>query len=178
MKKLCLSLFFVYLFAPFLTAGTSNGFDGRWALIPERSSALDGWTNMHLILKVDGGKFEITHDMRWRSTRAIETYSVKPGRKMKVKNFFRIEQRHMAVYPHKNAVTAVSAEWLDNKRTLRVEAEVPVEVSQGNTVMRITYEFRLGVDDDSLTLIELHSTRDQPLVYRFKKLPDGDSSRP
>ena len=120
----------------------------------------------------------ITHDMRWRSTRVIKTNTVNTHEMVRIPNFFRIEQRHMAVYQPKDAVTPVTAGWLDDGRTLRVEAQVPVEVSQGEATIRIHYEYRLGVGDETLTLIELHSTRNNPLVYRFRKLPDGDASRP
>ena len=164
-----------------LPLGVSAGkadFNGRWQLVPERSSALDGYTNMHLILEVDGEEVDITHDMRWRSTRVVETNTVHTRKVVQIADFFRIEQRHMAVYPPKDAITPVSAEWLDDGRTLRVEAMVPVEVSQGDATIRIYYEYRLGIDNDTLTVIELHSTRNNPLVYRFNKLPAGDTSRP
>ena len=72
----------------------------------------------------------------------------------------------------------MSSEWLDDNRTLRVETSVPVEISQGKATMRLYYEYRLGVGNDTLTLIELHSTRNTPLVYRFRKLPSDDDSRP
>jgi hypothetical protein len=90
---------------------------------------------------------------------------------VELKDFFRVEQRHMAVYPAKNGVTKASAAWIDGGRVLRTEAFTPVEVSQGDVFMRITSEYRVGETGDTLTLIELHSTRNRPLVYVFKKVP-------
>ena len=84
----------------------------------------------------------------------------------------------MAVYAPKNSVVPVTASWLDDGRTLRVEAIVPVEVSQGDSMMRIYSEFRVGEGGETLTLIELHSSRNNPLVYRFRKLASDDTSRP
>jgi len=77
----------------------------------------------------------------------------------------------MAVYaqPKKSARTVAS--WLDGGRTLRVEAQVPLEISQGETTMRLYSEYRLLEGDETLLLIELHSTRSRPLVYRFTKVP-------
>lgn len=178
MKVLFFGLISQVILACLCVASGDTNFNGRWQLVPERSSALDGYTNMHLLLEIDGDHVDITHDMRWRSTRVVETNRVDTRKVVQIPNFFRIEQRHMAVYPPKDAVTPVSAEWLDQGRTLRVEALVPVEVSQGDASIRIYYEYRLGIANDTLTLIELHSTRNNPLVYRFKKLPAGDSSRP
>ncbi len=178
MRRLLLTLFLLGALIPLPASESSSLFNGRWELLPERSSALDGWTDMHLVFEVEGDRVNITHDMRWRSTRVVETNSVIAGDTVEVPDFFRVEQRHMAVYPHRGAASTVSADWLDDDRTLKVKANVPVEVSQGLAMMRIECEYRLGVGDDTLTVIELHSTRNNPLVYRFRKLPAGDSSRP
>ena len=62
------------------------------------------------------------------------------------------------------------ASWLDQNRTLRVEADTPIEISQGTASMRITSEYRLLEGDSALLLIELHSSRPRPLVYRFNKV--------
>ena len=178
MKALLLTLFLFGGLIPVISNAADSEFTGRWQLVPERSSALDGWTNMHLVLKVEGDQVDITYDMRWRSTKVVATNSVNTRKTVEIPDFFRVEQRHMAVYPKKGSATPVSAEWLDKGRTLIVKAIVPVEVSQGDSTIRIDCEYRLGTGDDTLTVIELRSTRNNPLVYRFKKLPAGDPTRP
>lgn len=178
MKALLFTCLVASLLVPLSTAAANSKFDGRWRLDSERSSALDGWTAMDLILKVDGDKVAIEHDMRWRTTRVLETNTVNTRKPVSITHFFRIEQRHMAVYSPKKSKSKVKSEWLDDNRTLRVETTVPVEVSQGETTMRLYFEYRLGVGNETLTLIELHSTRNTPLVYRFRKLPSDDNSRP
>ena len=50
---------------------------------------------------------------------------------------------------------------------------MPVEISQGNATMRISQELRLLEGDGELQLIELHSSRAKPLVYRFTKIQEG-----
>ncbi len=84
----------------------------------------------------------------------------------------------MAVYAPKSFEASVSSEWLDEGRALRVEAEFPVEVSQGDATIRVYSEYRLGEGGKTLTLIELRSSRNNPLVYRFRRLPADDVSRP
>jgi len=175
MKTLLFTLILLGALIPTVSNAGDSQFDGRWQLVPERSSALDGWTNIHLTFKVEGDQVDITHDMQWRSSQVVATNSVNTRKTVKVPNFFRVEQRHMAVYPLKGAISPVSAEWLDKGRTLKVIAMVPVEVSQGESTIRIDCEYRLGAGDDMLTVIELHSTRNNPLVYRFKKLPSAES---
>lgn len=168
----------LFLILPFAAAFANPDFNGRWRLLTDRSSALDGWTAMDLKLQVDGSKVAITHDMRWRSTRVVETNTVDTAEPGELDGFFRVEQRHMAVYPKKGATYQVSGQWLDDGQALRVEAVAPVETSQGDTSIRIYSEYRIGVGGDSLTVIELRSSRNNPLVYRFKRLPADDTSRP
>jgi len=144
---------------------------GRWRMDPALSSALDGWHKMDLVIALDGTKVAVTHDMLWRTSRVVATNPLDTAQPVELKDFFRIEQRHMAVYPAKGGITRVTAAWIDDGRVLRTEAFTPVEVSQGNVVMRITSEYRVSETGDTLTLIELHSSRNRPLVYVFKKVP-------
>lgn len=149
--------------------------NGRWQMDPNRSSSLDGWTKMDLVIAQDGSEVSITHEMQWRSTKYRATNVVDTAREVDSDKFFRIEQRHMAVYPTKGGVTHTAAEWIDDSRTLRTESRTPVEVSQGDVVMRITSEYRIGEDGQTLTWIELHSTRPRPLVYIFRKVQEEDT---
>ncbi len=178
MKVLFLKLLLGVFFLPLVALASDSDFNGRWRLDRERSSALDGWTAMDLSIEVKGTKVAIGHDMRWRSTRVFETNVVDTAKPVKLSNYFRVDQRHMAVYAPKESVTPVQASWLDKKRTLRVEAVIPVEVSQGDAKIRLYSEYRVGEGGETLTLIELHSTRNRPLVYIFRKLPSDDTTRP
>lgn len=161
---------FLTLAALAAAAHANPAFNGRWRLDPAASSALDGWTRADLVIAVDGPRTAIQYDMTWRTTRVQATNTFDTGAPAGLKDFFRIEARHMAVYPAKDAVTRARAEWIDGDRTLRTEALTPVEVSQGDAILRITTEYRLGELGDTLTVIELRSARNRPLVYVFKKV--------
>ena len=151
-------------------AATPSSMEGRWRLDPARSSALDGWTAWDLVVSVNGPQVSLQHDMQWRSTKVTATNVVDTTQQVTLPAFFRVEQRHMALYPEKGAATPVRAAWLDAERTLRVEAETPIEISQGRATMRIYSEYRLIEGNTTLVLIELHSSRSAPLVYRFTKV--------
>jgi hypothetical protein len=112
--------------------------------------------------------------MQWRSTKLEATNTFDTAQPVSLAHMFRVEQRHMAVYPARSGVTHATAAWIDGGRTLRLEVETPVEVSQGNVTMRIYSEYRLGELGDTLTLIELHSSRERPLVYLFNKVTGGE----
>ena len=143
---------------------------GRWRLDPKRSTALDGWNAWDLVVAFDGTKISLAHDMQWRTTKFSATNAVDTAQPTQAKDYFRVEQRHMALYPVRGALTPVKAEWLDAERTLRIEAAVPVESSQGTGPMRIYQELRLVEGDQELLVIELHSTRSKPYLYRFTKV--------
>ncbi len=163
--------------ALFMTALASANPDleGHWRLDPARSSALDGWQEMDLVFALDGSQIAITHQMRWRATNYRATNLVDTTKSVASDNFFRIEQRHMAVYPTKGGSTHTTAEWIDEDRTLRTETNTPVEISQGDVNMRITSEYRIGEGGETLVLIELHSSRARPLVYFFNKVSAEDA---
>lgn len=164
-----LRLNLLFLLAPLL-AHAASPLDGRWRLDPARSTALDGWTAWDLVLKVEDNRVSIGHDMQWRSTKRSATNVIHLNAVTEMPNFFRVEQRHMAVYPAKNRPTSAKASWLDGQRTLRVEATTPVEISQGEAALRIYSEYRLVEGDRELLLIELHASRPRPLIYRFTKV--------
>lgn len=172
MKRL-LVLFSLLLLVPLGALASAKSFDGRWRLDVPRSSALDGWNTWDLVISSNGSQISLQHDMQWRTTKLSATNVVSTAQPVVLQNFFRVEQRHMALYPEKGATTPVRAAWLDDARTLRVEADAPIEISQGRATMRITSEYRLLEGDSVLLLIELHSSRPTPLVYRFNRVPDA-----
>ncbi|HEY5550799.1 MAG TPA: hypothetical protein VIK52_02850 [Opitutaceae bacterium] len=155
-----------------LGALAGSPLEGRWRMNPARSSALDGWTAWDLVISIDGSRVNLVHDMQWRATKRSATNTVDTAAPSEVADFFRVEQRHMALYPAKGGITAVRAAWLDAGRTLRVEADTPIEISQGEATMRLYFEYRLLEGDNSLVLIELRNTRPQPLVYRFNRVKE------
>jgi hypothetical protein len=156
---------------PGVTTAAESAWAGRWRLDVAQSTALDGWTAADLVIAVTGAKVELRHDMTWRSTKVTATNTVDTAAPVDLLNFFRIDQRHMAVYAQPKKSARTTAAWLDAGRTLRLEAQVPLEISQGETVMRLYAEYRLLEGDQALVLIELHSSRTRPLVYRFVKVP-------
>ena len=153
-------------------ATAAPDFNGRWRLDLAQSSSLDGWQAMDLVINQQGSEVAVTHEMRWRTTRLDATNRFSTAQSVKLSDFFRVEQRHMAVYPTKGGHCHAVACWLDDGRTLRVEILTDVEVSQGDVTMRIYQEYRVSELNDRLTLIELHSTRNRPLVYVFTKVTE------
>lgn len=164
------SLSSLVLLLPLAVYAASSPLEGRWRLDPARSSPLDGWSTWDLVITVENSRVAIGHEMLLREIPVHATNLVDTAQPTTVKDFFRVAQRHMAIYPVPRAETAIHAIWLDATRTLRVEAEMPVEGSQGRTTLRLFDEYRLLEGDRTLSLLELHGSRPRPLVYRFNKV--------
>ena len=171
MKRILLKFLLAAWLLPLVALAGDPAFNGRWRLDVARSTALDGWSTLDLVIQVDGSKVTLLHDLTWHSTKVTATNVVDTAQPATVVGFFRLDQRHMAVYARPTESAPVQAAWIDGGRTLRVEAQVPLETSQGNTTMRLYDEYRLGEGGTELVLIELHNTRDRALVYRFTKVP-------
>ena len=156
-------------------ASANPDLEGRWRLDPKYSSGLDGWSAMDMVFAHEGSQIAITYEMALRSIRRDYTNTFDTSKKVTSKGFFRVEQRHMAVYGAKDGVSSSTAEWIDDNRTLRTESHTPVEVSQGVVTMRITCEYHIGEEGKKLTVIEIHSSRERPLIYFMYKVKEEDS---
>ena len=178
MKRTLLNLLLGLTLLPLAALAGDAALNGRWRMDIARSTALDGWTTADLVIQTDGSKVSLRHDMTWRATKVTATDTVDTAQPTEITNFFRIDQRHMAVYARPKEAAHVQATWIDGGRTLRVEAQVPLETSQGNTTMRIYQEYRLLEGGGELELIELHNTRDRPLVYHFTRVWVSSTDQP
>lgn len=178
MKRMLAQVLMLVALLPLAARAADAGFSGRWRLDTARSTALDGWSTLDLVIHVEGSKVTMLHDLTWHATKVQATNALDTAAASEVKNFFRLDQRHMAVYARPKESAKVTASWLDDGRTLRVEALVPLEVSQANTTMRLYDEYRLLEGGDEMVWIELHSTRSRPLVYRFTRVSETPMGPP
>jgi hypothetical protein len=177
MKRVFCKFLFALALMPLALAAADSPFNGRWRLDVARSTALDGWSTLDLVIEVQGPKVSLRHDLTWHATKVTATNVVDTAEPADLRNFFRLDQRHMAVYARPKETAHAVATWIDDGRTLRVEARVPLETSQGNTTMRIYDEYRLLEGGNDLVLIELHNTRSRPLVYRFTRVTSNSTEK-
>ena len=172
MKTAFLKLLLGLVLLPLAAVAGDPAINGRWRLVTTRSTALDGWSTADLVVQLDDSKIGFRYDMTWHATKVTASQTVDTAGAVDLTNFFRIDQRHMAVYARPKQAARVTASWMDAGRTLRIEAQVPLETSQGNTAMRLYQEYRLLEGNTELVLIELHNTRSRPLVYHFTKVAE------
>lgn len=80
------------------------------------------------------------------------------------------DNRHIGAYiggdGHKRAHLRV----LDGGRILRIESDLILETQQGERAVNILSDYHLSPDAQTLTLIELRSSRPQPVTYVFTRV--------
>ena len=98
MKRILVHLLLAAVLLPLAARAADPAFNGRWRLDVARSTALDGWSTLDLVISVAGPKVTLHHDLTWHSTQVIATNVVDTAQPAALVNFFRLYQRHMAVY--------------------------------------------------------------------------------
>ena len=98
MKRTLLKLLLGLTLLPLAAMAGDATLNGRWRLDTTRSTALDGWSTLDLVIQTDGSKVTLRHDLTWHATKVTATNTVDTVQPVEITNFFRLDQRHMAVY--------------------------------------------------------------------------------
>lgn len=173
LSDLRLPAFLLLLVLPLLACAPNPDFSGTWTLVKERSTSVDPWRSMAIKMEVDGPN--VTLKRIWGGNREAGTYmdSVTVRTDGSVHTVVMDQwpdNRHLGAFLAGDSTKQVTAEWLDDERTLRVERRLQVRTSQGVRPIRIYSEYRLSTDGRHLTVLELRSTRPRPLHYAFERI--------
>lgn len=166
-----------FLFIAFLAGSVGSvlhgtdlhGFGGSWTIDREASSAIDPWRRIHLEIAVEGDAVTLERTVTTGRRNSTETYPLKVGRTVRVPVEWWTGNRHIGAYMGGDGRKAMTAAWMDGKRTLRVTADYVLETSQGESPVRSYTEYRLSPDGQTLTVLGLRSTRNLPTVHVFKR---------
>lgn len=146
---------------------------GTWRMDPALSVDLAAWQTMELEIHVDGTEVTLTrHLAAGRRTHDDVT-------KLDLKKPVNVvpmpwwsDNRHIGAYSGGDHTKKVRAEVLDGGRILRTNADFVLDTQQGSHAVNVLTDYRLSASGTQLTVIELRSTRNQPLVYVFKRPDD------
>lgn len=141
---------------------------GKWVVDPARSSALDPWRKIVLEIEIEGPSVTIAREVSAGRRVSATTYPLRIDETVKVPVAWWTGNRHIGAYMGGDGTESIRASWLDD-RTLGVVSHYVLTTSQGETPARSTYEYRLSTDAKSLTVIELRSSRDKPIVHVFAR---------
>lgn len=162
MRSLALCALLFVAWAP-----SPAGFAGRWVVDPSGTSALDPWRTITLDVTIDDERIGIVRQLSWGHREVTDSLNISvDGKAVAVPFTAWLDNRHMAVWAA-GGTKQVAARWLDEGHTLQIVSNMTVETSQGEQPMRVLSEYRLSPSGDRLTLIELRSSRNRPVVYTF-----------
>ncbi len=153
-------------------AAAPEGLDGRWKLNLDRSASIKPWSAETLVVRGAGDGVTIDRRFVWGTDRKVsDSTSVKAdGRTILADPVaYWIDTWYNNAYIGADHLKRVSGEWIEPGRVLKVETRLFLNVQQGEFPVHIYDEYRVSADGRTLTLLEIRSTRDQPLTYVFTR---------
>ena len=80
------------------------------------------------------------------------------------------DNRHIGAYIGGDRTEKVRARWLDDGRILRTDADLVLDGQQGPRAVNILTDYKVSPSGGRLTVVQLRSTRDIPIVYIFNRV--------
>jgi len=143
---------------------------GTWRFDPRRSTELSPWQDYTLTLTVDGDRVTILQQLgagRRGFTDKMNLNVAQPDNVVPVALW--ADNRHIGAYIGGDKTKHVRAEWLDGGRILRLHTDLVLSTSQGDRAVNILSDYKVSANGAVLTLTELRSTRNRPVVYVFHR---------
>ncbi len=158
----------VLLSALSLKAG-SGDLSGSWAIDREAGTAIDPWSRILLEIRVDGKNIHIGRTFSTGRRTTSQEYTLQAGKTVEVPVQWWPGNRHIGAYIGGDRKERIHSEWADDGRTLLLDSHYILSTSQGETPVRSHFEYRLSRDGSTLTVIELRSSRNKPVVHVFRR---------
>ena len=143
---------------------------GDWQIDLARSTELSPWKDYVLHLKTDGNAVTMNRELAWGSRQFTDAMTVTIGRTTTVPVVMWPENRHLGAYISDAHTKQVRADVLDDGRLLRLSTDLVLETQQGPRNVNILSDYKVSASGTQLTLTELRSTRNSPIVYIFNRV--------
>jgi len=143
---------------------------GDWQIDLARSTELSPWKDCILHLKIAGDAVTIDRELAWASRQFTDTMTVTVGRTVTVPVAMWPENRHLGAYISDAHTKQVRADLLDDGRLLRLSTDLVLETQQGSRDVNILSDYKISASGTQLTVTEIRSTRNQPIVYIFNRV--------
>lgn len=158
-----------------LRAADASPLAGTWRIDLSRSTELSPWKGYDFTLNIAGDQVTLHRKLGWGRRQYSDTLVIDTSR---ADNVVPIEMwpdnRHLGAYIGGDKTMRVRAEWLDNRRILRLSTDLVLDTQQGSRAVNILSDYKVSADGSRLTLTELRSTRNRPVVYVFNRVtPDS-----
>ena len=143
---------------------------GDWQIDLTRSTELSPWKDCILHIKIAGDAVTIDRELGWASRQFTDTMTVHVGRTVTVPVTMWPENRHLGAYISDDHTKQVRADLLDDGRLLRLSTDLVLETQQGPRDVNILSDYKISASGTQLTVTEIRSTRNQPIVYIFNRV--------
>ena len=160
--------------APCLAAvpsdGTKPGLSGTWHFDAAHSTELSPWQSYTLTLAVAGDRVTVSRQLGSGRRGFADTMTLdlaRPDNVVPVALW--PDNRHLGAYISDAHTKHVSGAWLDAGRILRLSTDLVLSTQQGERAVNILSDYKLSANGTVLTLTELRSTRNRPVVYVFTR---------
>ena len=175
MRRLLCLVLIVTGFLPRLSAAEPDAhlLAGTWRYDPARSTELSSWGALQLVITVDGPR--VTLVRHWTAGR--RTFDeVMPLNLTQAVNAVPVEwwpdNRHLGACIGGDKTKRIHATLMDGGRMLRLSSDLVLATQQGERAVNILSDYKVSANGAQLTLIELRSTRNDPVVYVFHRVTD------
>ena len=143
---------------------------GTWHFDAARSTELSPWKDYVFTLTVDGDHVTIARQFGSGRRQFADTQTIdltRPDNVVPVSLW--PDNRHLGAYIGGDRTKRVRGEWLDAGRILRLSTDLALSTQQGDRAVNILSDYKVSANGTRLTLTELRSTRNRPVVYVFTR---------
>lgn len=168
-------LLFGLLLASCLYAAPPSLLTGTWRIDAAQSTDLSPWKEFDLTLKVTGKSVTVERSFAngRREFRDTSTFPT-TGKRTVLPFTYWPDNRHLGAAVGSKKSRKVSAQFLDEGRILRVSSDFVLTTQQGDRAINVLSDYKVSASGAELTLTELRSTRNRPIVYVFKRLTSAE----
>jgi hypothetical protein len=173
MTRFCL---FILVLLAAVTAGQlradTSALAGEWKIDLERSTELSPWKDFRIVIAVVGDAVTVERHLAWGPREFVDSMTLHPGKAAEtIPVVMWPDNRHLGAYISDAHTKQVRAESLDSGRLLRVSTDLVLETQQASRAVNILSDYKVSASGTQLTLTELRSTRNRPVVYFFTRAP-------
>ena len=143
---------------------------GTWHFDAARSTELSPWRDYVFTLTVDGDRVTIARQFGSGRRQFADTQTIdltRPDNVVPVSLW--PDNRHLGAYIGGDRTKRVRGEWLDAGRILRLSTDLVLSTQQGDRAVNILSDYKVSANGTRLTLTEIRSTRNRPVVYSFTR---------
>ncbi|MBI5769478.1 MAG: hypothetical protein HZA93_17010 [Verrucomicrobia bacterium] len=143
---------------------------GKWKFDATRSTELSPWKTYDLTIALDGTSVTIDRKLAWGRRDYSDRLALDLARSDNtVPLAYWPDNRHLGAYVGDDKTKRIRATLLDGGRILRLSSDLTLDTQQGPRAVNVLSDYKVSANGAVLTLTELRSTRNRPVVYVFTR---------